>query len=471
MTRRNLELVEPLRAGARGVTLLETIDATVTPDGRAPAPHLAAQSPLQPGTHRGAARRRHGAGGRHPRPLPAPRGARRGARHRAAGRARRRRPGHPARTRRAPRLVPPPARCARRAPEPARRATTAPRSPRPKRPSTSSPISGSSWPPRSRSGRRPRSPRAGAIRRGYDAELDESRDLRDGGKQYIAALQQRERERTGIPSLKVGYNKVFGYYLEVTHAHASRVPPDYERRQTLTGAERYVTPELKEYESKVLSAEERMASREAELVAALRDRVGGDVARIQRTAQLLARLDVWSGLAERAVHGRYVRPACHRGLRSVADRQPARRHRADDAARGVHAERRALHRIGAGAAGDGAQHGRQEHHPPADRALRGAGADGRLCPRRRRRNRDRRPALYPRGRQRQPGAGAEHLHGGDGGDQRHPPQRHERRPWSSSTRSAAAPAPTTAWPSPGRSASTCTIGSAARRCSPPTITS
>src|SRR5690606_35312883 len=94
----------------------------------------------------------------------------------------------------------------------------------------------------------------GVIRPGFDAELDELRTLRDGGRQYIATLQQRERERTGIPSLKVGFNKVFGYYLEVTHAHAARVPPDYERRQTLAGAERFVTPELKEYEAKVLGA-------------------------------------------------------------------------------------------------------------------------------------------------------------------------------------------------------------------------
>ena len=103
------------------------------------------------------------------------------------------------------------------------------------------------------------------IRPGFDPELDELRDLRDGGKQYIATLQQRERERTGISSLKVGYNKVFGYYLEVTNAHVDKVPADYERRQTLTGAERYVTPELKDYEARVLGAEERMATREAVL--------------------------------------------------------------------------------------------------------------------------------------------------------------------------------------------------------------
>ena len=84
------------------------------------------------------------------------------------------------------------------------------------------------------------------IRQGYDAELDELRSLRDGGRQYIATLQQRERERTGIPSLKVGFNKVFGYYLEITNAHAAKVPADYERRQTLASAERYVTPELKD---------------------------------------------------------------------------------------------------------------------------------------------------------------------------------------------------------------------------------
>ncbi len=146
------------------------------------------------------------------------------------------------------------------------------------------------------------------IRPGYDADLDEVRALRDGGKQYIAGLQQRERERTGIGSLKVGFNKVFGYYLEITNAHSSRVPPDYERRQTLAGAERFVTPELKDYEARVLGAEERMTVREAELFGALRGAVGQAVERIQRTARVLARLDVWSTLADRAVSGRYVRP-------------------------------------------------------------------------------------------------------------------------------------------------------------------
>jgi DNA mismatch repair protein MutS len=147
-----------------------------------------------------------------------------------------------------------------------------------------------------------------AIRPGYDAEIDELRNVRDGGKQYIAALQGRERERTRIGSLKVGYNRVFGYYIEVTRTNLDQVPADYERRQTLTGAERFVTPELKEYEAKVLGAEERIATREAELVDGLRRRVGEAITRVQRTAAALARLDVWAGLADVAQRERYVRP-------------------------------------------------------------------------------------------------------------------------------------------------------------------
>ncbi len=148
-----------------------------------------------------------------------------------------------------------------------------------------------------------------AIKPGYDRDLDDLKAARDGGKQYIAALQSRERDRTGIASLKVGFNKVFGYYIEVTHTHRDRIPSDYERRQTLTGAERYVTPELKEYEAKVLGAEERIAAREAEVLDQLRRRVGEVIARVQATAGHLARLDAWSALADVAERERYVRPA------------------------------------------------------------------------------------------------------------------------------------------------------------------
>ncbi len=162
------------------------------------------------------------------------------------------------------------------------------------------------------------------IRAGYDAELDELRSLRDGGKQHIAAIQQRERDRTGIPSLKVGYNKVFGYYLEITNPHLARVPADYERRQTLATAERFVTPELKAYEAKVLGAEERIATRESEIFTGLRSRIGGEVGRIQRSARGLAQLDVYTALADVAVAHRYVRPGIEDGfeLELKASRHP-----------------------------------------------------------------------------------------------------------------------------------------------------
>ena len=185
---------------------------------------------------------------------------------------------------------------------------------------------------------------------GYDTELDELRSLRDGGRQYIASLQQRERERTGISSLKVGFNKVFGYYLEVTHSQTGRVPPDYERRQTLATAERYVTPELKEYEARVLGAEERMAAREADLFGTLQGLVAQAVGRIQGTSRVLARLDVWAGLAERAVSGRYVRPRLDDGFdltlresrHPVIERMMARESFIPNSARFTEAERVAL---------------------------------------------------------------------------------------------------------------------------------
>jgi len=153
-----------------------------------------------------------------------------------------------------------------------------------------------------------------SIRSGADAELDATRDLRDGGKRFIAGLQARERERTGIPSLKVGYNKVFGYYIEITKSHKQAVPGDYERRQTLTGAERYVTPDLKDYEARVLGAEERIIARERELLEDLCRRIGERLPRVQHTARLLAEQDVLAGLAEVAVREEYTRPAMTDGF-------------------------------------------------------------------------------------------------------------------------------------------------------------
>jgi len=147
-----------------------------------------------------------------------------------------------------------------------------------------------------------------SIREGVDSALDEWRALRDGGKDGIARIQAEERARTGIGSLKVGYNKVFGYFIEVTNSNLHLVPADYQRRQTLAGAERYVTPSLKEYEERVLTAAERVEARERELFEELRARVGGEVARLQSIAQLIAELDVLSSLAEVATREGYVRP-------------------------------------------------------------------------------------------------------------------------------------------------------------------
>jgi len=146
------------------------------------------------------------------------------------------------------------------------------------------------------------------IRPGVDATLDEQRDLRDGGKAFIAGLQARERQQTGIGSLKVGYNRVFGYYLEVSKTNRHHVPAHYERRQTLTGAERYVTPELKEYEARVLGAEDLALARERELVEALCADIQRRLDRLQGMARALATLDVLGSFADTAARDGYVRP-------------------------------------------------------------------------------------------------------------------------------------------------------------------
>lgn len=148
----------------------------------------------------------------------------------------------------------------------------------------------------------------GIIRAGYNAELDEHRGLAKGGKEWIAAYQAEEVQRTGIPNLKIGFNRVFGYYLEVTRAQANKVPDDYIRKQTLKNQERYVTPALKEHEEKVLRAEERSIALEQELFGQLRQRVGNECKRLQKTAEILAEVDVLTALAMLAIQGNYCRP-------------------------------------------------------------------------------------------------------------------------------------------------------------------
>ncbi len=148
----------------------------------------------------------------------------------------------------------------------------------------------------------------GLIRRGYNAELDHLREIAYSGKDWIARLQAEERQRTGIPSLKVGYNRVFGYYIEVTKPHLSKVPQHYVRKQTLVNAERFITPELKEYEERILDAEEKSMVLEYELFDALRKRVAGHSCDIQENARALARLDCLSALAQLAAENRYAKP-------------------------------------------------------------------------------------------------------------------------------------------------------------------
>ncbi len=164
----------------------------------------------------------------------------------------------------------------------------------------------------------------GVIASGYDADLDELRGLRDGAVDFIAALQTRERERTGIGSLKVGFNKVFGYYLEITRANLDRVPEDYIRKQTLSNAERYFTPELKEWEEKVTHAEEGILERESHLFQTLRSDLQAEVPRLQALAQAIARIDVLAAFAQHAKASDYVRPEVHTGfdLEIVEGRHP-----------------------------------------------------------------------------------------------------------------------------------------------------
>lgn len=148
----------------------------------------------------------------------------------------------------------------------------------------------------------------GIIRDGWSPELDELRNAARGGKDWMARLQEDERKRTGIESLKIKFNNVFGYFIEITTTHLHKVPDDYIRKQTMSNAERYITPALKEMENKVLGAEERSRKLEAELFADLRARVVGRLSHLQETAAAVATIDVLCGLAETARFHRHCRP-------------------------------------------------------------------------------------------------------------------------------------------------------------------
>lgn len=165
----------------------------------------------------------------------------------------------------------------------------------------------------------------GVIRPGYSSELDEVKDAASNGQQWIAEMEQRERRRTGINNLKVSYTRIFGYFIEVSKSNLNRVPDDYMRRQTLTGGERFVTPELKEHEALILNAQERIGRLESELFAQVRARLAQDASEhILATAHALAEIDVYLSLAEVAARYNYCRPTLNAGdaVHIVAGRHP-----------------------------------------------------------------------------------------------------------------------------------------------------
>ncbi|MEO6334210.1 MAG: DNA mismatch repair protein MutS, partial [Pyrinomonadaceae bacterium] len=153
----------------------------------------------------------------------------------------------------------------------------------------------------------------GTIRDGFDADLDELRGISRSAKQTIAAFEEKEKSRTGISNLKVRFNNVFGYYIEISKGNALRAPEDYERRQTLANAERFTTPQLKEWESKVLGAEEKITAVEATIFNQVRETVRTETQKLQSTARALATLDVLAGLADAAASRNYVAPVLHDG--------------------------------------------------------------------------------------------------------------------------------------------------------------
>jgi DNA mismatch repair protein MutS len=153
----------------------------------------------------------------------------------------------------------------------------------------------------------------GTIRNGFDLELDQLRETSRSAKQTIASFEDHEKNRTGISNLKIRFNNVFGYYIEISKGQLARVPDDYERRQTLANAERFTTPQLKEWESKVLGAEERLIALENELFNQVRETVRGETQRLQSTARALASLDALAALAETATRRNYVAPVLHDG--------------------------------------------------------------------------------------------------------------------------------------------------------------
>ena len=227
----------------------------------------------------------------------------------------------------------------------------------------------------------------GAIASGVDAELDELRTISTTGRQQIAAIEERERARTGIASLKVRYNSVFGYYIEITKANIALAPADYERKQTLVNAERFTTPELKEYERKILTAHERSIEIEKRIFAELRQAVLQASGRIKTQFRSGGRSDLLANFAHLAASRRYVRPhlADEPVIEAVAARHPVIEQWMEETREG----RFIANDLYLNAGGEGSEpaadyrpeYGRKKHLSASGGNAGSAGADGQFCSR------------------------------------------------------------------------------------------
>ena len=258
----------------------------------------------------------------------------------------------------------------------------------------------------------------GIIKSGHNQELDELNHIRSHSQDYILSLEEREKKRTGVSSLKVKFNKVFGYYIELSKANLDKVPEEYQRKQTLVNHERYTTTELAEYEEKALTAGAAAAELEYRLFTELRQRVAAQARRIQTTAALVARLDCLAGLAQTAKANDYHRPArsTEQGIISLTGSRHPVVERVFPG-RALCAQRPAPgHGRAPGPDPDRAQHGRQVHHPPSGGPGPDNGPDGRVRSGQERRSVHRGPPFHPGGGRGRVGPGPVHLHGGDVGD-------------------------------------------------------
>ena len=257
----------------------------------------------------------------------------------------------------------------------------------------------------------------GFIRAGFDAELDEIRGMRAHAKEWIAHFEAGERRRTGIHSLKVRYNRVFGYYIEVTKSHLKAVPEDYIRKQTLANGERYITPELKEYEAKILNSQELIEKLEIALLARVREQVAVHFVALKEMSVALAMLDVLLSFAEVAESQHFTRPRVNNGLALIIREG---RHPVVEATLGTRRLRsQRLHSrpgIESDPAADGTQYGRQVDLYAAGRVDRDSCSDGEFCAGNGGSYWHSGPYLYPHWSHRLTGARRVDFHGGDEGD-------------------------------------------------------